>query len=713
MAIFAAVITLVAAGVGWLHLQASDRSSTAGRAVQDLAIEHGARDVRNQAAYQYQIDVRALAAELDQRSLLARQRARQGVAAEQLATFQAQVQLYTETRASVLRLSPVLERAERGVAARDDPSGAQDQALAQYVARLEQTTDTLELRRAAASEQSSAWGARGDAYIAVLALFAVALFLIGLSLAISHELRNWLVGPAVALFLAGVAWTLSATTNHIPTTPRSAIDAVAAGERRLAVGDASGANRAFGKALATRSDYGQAHARRADALLELATRPIGEPSVGTLVVRDRRKMAVAIAEYEAARRLGAATGDTLERLGYLLGLADHDDDAVKASSAAADASPSDPSVWLNLAVERAALGDATGAHDAVARGVRLARAPRNATIAAAFFSGARTELERVAAEHSEQRHLVRALESQVTLGGFHWRNGKAPPRVRRHTVRAVGSPLFEVDGGEVLATRVVEAPKGTPIVYLWYTRARHGDPWTEVFQQYDIAAPLPAAVVDIVHIHVGSAAQPLYDPGPCGSTRELRLDAYAGGTRVASDVAVDVAGAPIRLESALKAPHVVRDRVLGLVACRPRGWRAAADPDAGAIVVVSPDHSVELRMGSLPLPFSPSQRADANTTALVDAEILELQPRGTLTRLATPRDATFAGAEGLLADYRIETPAGEIASSIGVSAGADGVLRFFVVTGPAARRSEVEALRDAVRFEEGPPVATLDDSAGQ
>jgi hypothetical protein len=709
VAILAATITVFGAVVAALQVSASDGGSRASRDAQELGIARGSADVRSQSEYQYQLDVSSLAAEYDRRALLARQRARQAEDPTQRASFEAQAHVYADVSATVVHQSTVLEHSAASARAQDDLGAARAAALDRYQASLDATTDRLDLTRAAATEEADDAGKAGDAYVAIIALLAVALFLTGVSLTIAHRLRFWLLVPALALFVGAGVWTIALATRSRPVTPHAAIAALVDGDRKLALGDAALAERSFSRAIALRHDYAEAYARRAEARMELSTTRIGEPVTGTLMLRDRARARRAIADARTALGLGYSRSDVAVRLGYLLALVGgRYRDAAAVTATATRRNPSDPLGWLDLSVYDAALGESTQARSALRRGLRLAADARNATTAPALFAGTRTELERVTALGHARTRLVRDLERAVTLAAFSWRTHQQPPPTDPRRVHAVGPAIFSITAGRIQATRVISAPAGTPVVYLWYTRADAHQPWAEVRQQFGTASTVPATLG--LPIHEGSVGQPDYDPGPCAGPHEFRLDVYASGDRVSSDVARDASGHPLRISDELSHAHVTRDSLLGLVACRPPHWKAASDPDAGAFVVTSPDRNVQLRMGSLPLLFANDQRDEANAAGLADIVQLQLDSKGTVTPQGAPQAVDFGGSNGLVAEYTIATPDGGLAASAGVSAGDDGVLRFFLVTGPEANRSTVEALGNSTRFVPGPPAESVFDA---
>src|SRR5262249_14387010 len=124
----------------------------------------------------------------------------------------------------------------------------------------------------AANTESSGWSAHAATYTAVLTLFAVALYLLGFSLALPLGLGRWFVRGGALFVAIGVAWAAIASAGRPPAPSEEAAAAFADGTVALQNAydayDSSGfdeAVRNLDTAIEERPDFARAYLNRGQA----------------------------------------------------------------------------------------------------------------------------------------------------------------------------------------------------------------------------------------------------------------------------------------------------------------------------------------------------------------------------------------------------------------------------------------------------------------
>lgn len=234
----------------------------------------------------------------------------------------------------------------------------QGEFAAEWQSLFEQTwSATLragELQKAHAGERS-AWGAKGSQYVAVIAVLAVALFLLGLSrTSVGATHGSVLVWSGLAVAGAAGIWGLTVLLRPVAPPSTEAIDAFVQGQ--VIFGSATDleevrrAEVAYSRALDLRPGYSEAHFGRGLARSSLDLFRPGGPQ-GSEGARDDFTRVVALDPLNpvAWNNLGAARF----WLGDLEG-------AVAAVRRAAEIAPDDPLAGLNLAWFLLVSGDSAG-----------------------------------------------------------------------------------------------------------------------------------------------------------------------------------------------------------------------------------------------------------------------------------------------------------------------------------------------------------------
>lgn len=314
VAITIAVATLLGAGVGFFHGEASRASADEAWRAHDLAVEAiGAlKGADESLAVQLDSYQEAVAHRVD--SWNAAQAAAYAawsgdpVEAARLGEESERLTVIAEALEERSELAPDLGRA--GYPGLDDMRYIQG-TIWEEPARLVALQD-------AANSAALNWGARQAGFVVVLAWLAVSAYLLGLSLIFrDRRARRVLASMGTALIvLASIqsALILSGPPPATAAEAEDAADAYADGVVVLTQGDPAHADALFAEALEVRPDFGLAHRERADALLQLGS----ASGLGFHAGFTEDAVDDAIAELEAARSNRADTAGVLLNLGAML-----------------------------------------------------------------------------------------------------------------------------------------------------------------------------------------------------------------------------------------------------------------------------------------------------------------------------------------------------------------------------------------------------------
>jgi tetratricopeptide (TPR) repeat protein len=719
-AILAAALALLGAIVGNLQLDVSAEGADAARQTGQLDNRSSGARVRTQADVEYQQELRAIVAEYDRRRVLAASRARVVTNADERRRLDAEAVIWDDAAESVGRLSPVV--AELRESKQKDIAGTVERdALDRYIARRDAAGDRRELEREAVSERSGDLGKKGGTYVALFAIIAVALFLVGLSLTLPAAHRPWVLGVAALLFGVSVIWTVTTAVRGVASTPATAIEHAVRADVLLGEGRPKAAERELDHAIAARHDYGEALARRWRARRDQAVATRGGRTVSVAVVRDRPLLRAATIDAQGALAAGYSKADVPLGLGVAYALDGEYDAALVVNEQAIERNPDEPTAWLNQGIYAAAVGDADRARRSIDGGIRRLRAPRYRSVVADSLAAARTELERMADQLPERRRLAERLAGTLARATISARRGgREVAPVRPGSVRILKKRPdfldlpegFLVDSGKVLGLFQAGAPPKTPFLTTWSVRDGPRSPWIEVPDQAGIHVASKFAFKHPAGAKSGVLALPIFDPGPCAGRREYRLDVWASNLRVASLVAKDPYDDKhkklLHVGELIGDADVVTDDVLGLQVCRPNGWKVER-PDEGVIRVERPDGRVSVEMESVPVGETPESQRDAaelrgldRLTAEVEAELGRPVPvEGITPGLPT----AVGGQEGHASFYTAGTGRNTRLIVIGTSMGSDGVLRSVRAEarlGEGTGASLVAEFITTIRFVPGP-----------
>lgn len=341
---------------------------------------------------------------------------------------------------------------------------------------LRTDAERLTLQQHALATTRITWNDRSTQYTTVIAVLAVALFLVGFGLVVGGPIRGaaYLFGIAVGVFAA--AWAIWIYFLPIPSTPQSAIQATARGTVLTGTGNYRAALAQYDRAIRTAGDYATAYSGRARARL-LASNP-DYPVTRAITDLGGRSAAAALNDARKAHQL-----DTRDILATsLLALTSfYGGDYAQASSAtdaALGINSGVPDLWLLKSATEVGLGDPAAASAALVHGLGLVRgaAPSQQTrlLAATYLSYMawleRHDLTHAAAARRLANRVV-SVESAFTLGR---RLPHAPAAGRVSATR-----LRYGYGKLMLRLRWAGLRPGTALTAIGYERPLPHGAWTQ------------------------------------------------------------------------------------------------------------------------------------------------------------------------------------------------------------------------------------------
>ena len=256
---------------------------------------------------------------------------------------------YTALRDQIAELSPLLNEPYFDSLESDVPDILAFEADAYLV-----ETTILSEKFANASQVARIWRAKADAYRNHLILFALALFLYGLSTTFDEKMRWIFVGVGTLIANVAMVWLVVVTLTPVHSLPQAAIAAYAQGVGLAHQDDFAGANEAFDQALAMAPSYGNAFYDRGNAFYELGD------------------FDQAAADYEAALAAGKTDIGVTWNLGWTYYVLGRLEDATHTTEMALETDPGQVGLLFNLGVMHLAQGDLEAAQVAYSDGMALA-----------------------------------------------------------------------------------------------------------------------------------------------------------------------------------------------------------------------------------------------------------------------------------------------------------------------------------------------------
>lgn len=435
-----------------------------------------------------------------------------------------------------------------------------------FFADAQHQADRLWALANAANEQDAGWEAAEANLTAALTMFAVAVYLLGLSLTIRERVRGLLAGLGVTLVVVGAGWAGWLATHPPRQAPDAAARAFADGRRVFLLAaepaDFEEAKAHFDRAIELRPTFAQAHADRASAAF-LA----GSPQFATFTsITTPEALDAAIADLERAHELGLETRSVLGELGFdtfLRGLRRSDAGDLEASVGftreGLRGDPSDPVLHYNLGAALLALGDDDGARAAYLDGIRhtLFVDPAeeelrgNPFLEGLWVSGALTDLELVAAARPERAEAV-ARTKELIVGSI----SLGEPGARGETEPAeLEVDLFPTEVQWKSALPGYDPAAGVVASY-WYQETPGG--WAALSEVSGVIAPGGEEGARFTL----SPFLPQTFPARCLADGRYRVEVYVNGALAGTGEA----------EASFATPEATVLGDLNVALCHPEGW---------------------------------------------------------------------------------------------------------------------------------------------
>ena len=246
-----------------------------------------------------------------------------------------------------------------------------DLAVGDLLERLQIDAQRLTLKQRTLATTRITWNDRSTQYTTVVAVLAVALFLVGFGLIAEGPIRRsaYTLGLAVGIFAAG--WAVWIYLLPIPTTPDAAIDATAQGAALTAKGDYRGALAKFDAALRTDDSFAPAYAGRSRARL-LAANP-DYPVTRAVTDVSGRATAGAVSDARRAAELNDRDVVSFALLALTSFFRGDYARAIEATDQALAINAKVPDLWLLKSAAQVALDDPRGANSSLDHALALLR----------------------------------------------------------------------------------------------------------------------------------------------------------------------------------------------------------------------------------------------------------------------------------------------------------------------------------------------------
>jgi len=698
IAVAIAVATFLAAIVGFLQHQASAENGAASLRAQRYAIEATGTLVLTQE--RARVTVNAWATSLEQRVHAA------NLSQELLYVPESEKARLEARRKEWISLAEHTEQLS-GIT-RDSPEGPDMDPT--FPSRLLVSSGReairLEALQDAANEVGGLWSNQATVYTAVLAILAVALYLLGFSLTIGVRRAKRLFAVAgVGLVVVAGAWT----ATQVAASPRApadeAADAYADGMVALGVAfDRSGleaAERELSRAIELRPTFARAYLGRSSARFRM-----GSPQQeGFLSVISDEALAASSDDLARAYELGLDDTALMADLGFqrfLQGLHGNDEarlrESIDFSTRAIARAGDDPVPHFNLGVALLAAGridEARAAYaDGIARTIYVDLAAgtlrEEPYTEMTYVAGALTDLGILAAQRTDLQAVVDELRSTI-VGS-----------VAREAAGPAGST-----GGKAAVGRL--AADVFPSLVQWRGDVTNldgaADTLTVVWSRKDPGGTDWAVLPEVSALDV----TPTENVDPSDGTH-FGLARYIGATvppRCLPDgtyrVELFVDGRPVGTAEATTSSgsfEAFAARDLGAALCRPADWTPDPGRELGtAAGYLAPDGDKGVGIVHLQVPTLPGDQGEL-VVKMIDAAIGGLEP--TLGSTPTYDEASGTGENYFmgLSDTRwrwYDYEGGYV--RIGAGLDPDGGIYIGYVYGPVAWFDGTEWRRIAESFE--------------
>ena len=444
----------------------------------------------------------------------------------------------------------------------------------------------LEALQDAANEVGEAWSGQSTTYTAVLAILAVALYLLGFSLTIDVRRAKQLfaVVGVILVFVAG-GWTASQVATSPTAAPDEAADAYADGMVALATAFDAAGNKAavdhLTRAIDLRPTFARAYLGRATAEFAL-----GSPQQnGFLSIVSDAALASSSDDLAHAYALGLDDTALIADLGFqrfLQGIRGDDArlrESIELSTRAIARTDGDPVVHFNLAVSLLAAGRLDEARTAYANGVSrvtyidLAGGVRrdDPWTEMTYVAGALTDLELLVGVRPDLADVVTELRSTIIASvarGAFGAPGGTGTGARVDRLAADVFPSLVQWRGDV--TGLDDAADTLSVI--WSRKDPDGTDWAVMpeVSTLDVTPTENTSPEDGTHFalarYIGTTV-----PARCLGDGTYRVELFVDGRPAGS--------AEVTADSGSFEAFAARD--VGAAFCRPAAWTPDPDNELG------------------------------------------------------------------------------------------------------------------------------------
>lgn len=479
------------------------------------------------------------------------------------------------------------------------------------LANAERESTRLSALQDAANEERQAWEARLSQYAVILTLFAVAIYLFGLSLTLQTGVRRIITGLAVVLVVSGTLWGAGMQISR----PGQAAPAVADDYANARLGfltahtheDLQKVDALYSKVIDERPTYSQAYVDRSSVRFEMGSPEFPYSNITSLTTGDALRSSTQ--DIQKAYDLGLRTFFVLNNLAandLLLGIQNNDLSLVRRAQdltqqgIAIDSSQ--PLLYSNLAGARLLLGDTAGARhafdDEIDRTLYSGedhhrRVDPGQSYTNEQLSGTLTGLELIGSKRSDLKQAVDEARNQL-VGGLLGKGAGRDLSVQKLAV--------EVHPSDLRWTASIPGfdPNQDTLVTQWYRNDPGKMGWAAINQVSGIKSKNIQPDAD-----VGADGYFGYDlfinaTTTCTAPGSYRVDVYVNGKLSTSASSANQNGD-------LQASFL---RGAGVAICRPKDWThdnedfirglddAYMSPDKHHGVVVYRIQNPDVRLGT-------------------------------------------------------------------------------------------------------------------
>jgi len=397
-----------------------------------------------------------------------------------------------------------------------------DLGIAPLRERLALDAERLTLTQRALATTRVTWNDRSTQYTTVIAVLAVALFLVGFGLVVEGPIRPpaYALGVGVGLFAVG--WGAWIHQLPIPSTAAAAIEGTARGTALTQAGRYAAAIAAFDRALSADDEYPPAYVGRSRARL-LAANP-DYPTTRAVTDASGRAIDAAVEDSDRALELD----DRVLMAHVLLALtsfyAGSYDNSVAAVDDAIELNAKIPDLWLLRSAAQLARSDAEHATASLEQALALLRntVPSQQTrLLASTYLSYLAWIERhdpaVARDAERLRDHVVAVETRFSL------DREALPLRAPAKGSVTVRQLRFADGRLMLRLTWRDLPRKTALSVLGYERQRRVGAWSQP-AQLALFANVSGSGRRAITVPLERACEPA----------EVRVDLYLDGARTAT-----------------------------------------------------------------------------------------------------------------------------------------------------------------------------------